>query len=100
MPEHKMLTINGVRVRTEDAHRYRPAAVPEPAPAAPAVPFDPASANADQVLTYLGTVGAAEAARVLDAEAAGKNRVGITNRREQLLAAAAERDGGTGGAAT
>lgn len=100
MPEHKMLIIGGVRVRPEDAHRYRPVAEPEPEPAAPAEPFDPAAATAEQVLTYLGTVGAAEAARVLDAEAAGKNRVGITNRREQLLAAATDREGGDGGAAT
>jgi hypothetical protein len=115
MPTHKMLTINGIRVRPEDAHRYRQTPDPEPAPAAPAAdgsaavpadPFDPSAATAEQVLTYLGTVGAAEAARVLDAEAAGKNRVGITSKRAPLLAAAADRDedggegGGDGGPAT
>jgi hypothetical protein len=107
MPEHKMLIIAGVRVRPEDADRYRTQApAPErasaPAPA-PAGPLDPAGAKAEDVLTYLGTVGAAEAARVLDAEAAGKARSGILGKREQLLAAAAERDAagdGGGGAAS
>ncbi|MFJ1581778.1 hypothetical protein ACIOC1_00375 [Streptomyces sp. NPDC088197] len=104
MPEHKMLIIGGVRVRPEDADRYH-AKAPAPERAstpAPAGPLDPSAAKAEDVLTYLGTVGAAEAARVLDAEAAGKARSGILGKRDVLLAAAAERDAaedGGGGAA-
>jgi hypothetical protein len=106
-----MLIIGGVRVRPEDADRYRAqAGAPAPERAstpAPAGDFDPSApgVTADQVLTYLGTVGEAEATRVLDAEAAGRSRAGIVGKREQLLAAARERDtaagnGGGGGAAT
>lgn len=49
-------------------------------------PFDPAEHNAEDVLAYLKDADEAEAARVLDAEAAGKERKGITNQREQILA--------------
>jgi hypothetical protein len=49
-------------------------------------PFDPADHNADEVLAYLKDADEAEAVRVLDAEAAGKERKGITNQREQILA--------------
>lgn len=106
MPEHKMIIINGIRVRPEDADRYRAQA---PAPArdaadAPAGPIVPVAGTTEQVLTYLATVGVAETERVLAAEAEGKARAGILGKREQLLAAAAERDaagdGGGGGAAT
>jgi hypothetical protein len=101
MPEHKMLIIDNIRVRPEDADRYLPQApAPARAAAAPADAFDPAAVAAEQVLTYLGTVGETEALRVLDAEAAGKKpRTGILGKREQLLTAARERDAaGAGGA--
>jgi hypothetical protein len=49
-------------------------------------PFDPAEHNAADVLAYLKDVDEAEATRVLDAEAAGKERKGITDQREQILA--------------
>lgn len=48
-------------------------------------PFDPADHNADEVLAYLNDADKAEAARVLDAEAAGKGRKGITNQRDAIL---------------
>ena|GEM_PF-3915425 len=103
-----MIIIDGVRVRPEDAERYgggtrgqMPSAPQTPTtPPAPAAPFDPASAGVPEVLEYLSGVGLAEATRVLDAEAAGKNRVGLTSKREQLLAAAREHDGASGGTAT
>jgi len=106
MPEHTMIVVDGIRVRPEDADRYRaqaPAAetaTEGQTPAAPGAPFDPGAVGVPEVMEYLSSVGLVEATRVLDAEAAGKNRVGITSKREQLLAAAAEHDGGSGGAAT
>lgn len=48
-------------------------------------PFDPAEHNAEDVLGYLNDADKAEAVRVLDAEAAGKSRKGITGQREQIL---------------
>lgn len=48
-------------------------------------PFDPAEHNADEVLAYLSDADEAEALRVLDAEAAGKDRKGITARRDAIL---------------
>lgn len=47
--------------------------------------FDPAQHNADEVLAHLDTADEAEARRVLDAEAEGKNRKGITGQRDQIL---------------
>lgn len=49
--------------------------------------FDPGEHNAPEVMSYLDGATAAEAERVLDAEAAGKNRAGITRQREAILAA-------------
>lgn len=40
-------------------------------------PFDPASANVDQVNKYLATASPEEVARVLEAEKNGKNRSSI-----------------------
>lgn len=109
MPTHKMVTIDGVRVRPEDADRYRArAAAPGPAgpltraqadpgPSAPQAPFDPAGGSVEAVLSHLADADEAETARVLDAEAAedGKQRKSLLEQREQLLAQARERaDGG------
>lgn len=58
-----------------------------PPPAPPVEPFDPAAHTVDQVRAHLDQASAAEALRVLDAEAAGPARKGITATREQLLAA-------------
>lgn len=41
--------------------------------------YDPSGYKADEVLEYLGSVDADEAARVLEAESAGKNRTTITS---------------------
>jgi hypothetical protein len=51
-------------------------------------PFDPATHDIPQVLTYLEGAGHDEALRVLDAEAAehGKQRKGILSAREEILA--------------
>ncbi|MFD3717270.1 hypothetical protein [Streptomyces sp. NPDC058674] len=49
--------------------------------------FDPADHNTAETLSYLDGADAAEAERVLDAEAAGKNRGSITRHRESVLAA-------------
>lgn len=103
-----MVVIDGVRVRAEDEARYRargragagpltvtladPSNVPPPAEM-----FDPAGVTAEQVLAHLAAAGEAEAVRVLDAEAAGKNRTSVVGKREQLLAAARGRDAGDGG---
>ncbi|MFF9285397.1 hypothetical protein [Streptomyces griseosporeus] len=59
--------------------------------------FDPSAHSNREVLAYLDGVGEAEALRVLDAEAAGQNRSGIAKAREQVLAAARERDAAAGG---
>lgn len=56
-------------------------------------PFDPSSAKVDEVLAYLATADEPEALRVLDAEAAGKDRATITKQREDILTAARERAG-------
>ncbi|HEY8985667.1 MAG TPA: hypothetical protein VIU15_39615 [Streptomyces sp.] len=51
-------------------------------------PFDPAKQKAADVLAYLDEADLDEATRVLDAEAAAKTpRVGITSKREEILAA-------------
>lgn len=59
-------------------------------PAATDGPFDPAKAKVEEVLAYLDEADLDEAVRVLDAEAAAKTpRVGITSKREEILAAKA-----------
>lgn len=53
-------------------------------------PFDPAKQRVEDVLAYLDGADLAEATRVLDAEAAAKTpRVGITSKREEILASKA-----------
>lgn len=49
-------------------------------------PFDPAEHNTAEVLSFLDGATAEVAERVLDAEAAGKNRASITRHREAVLA--------------
>ncbi|MFE5662453.1 hypothetical protein ACFQ7W_00785 [Streptomyces niveus] len=111
MPEHKMVTIDGVRVRPEDvaAHRarVRAGAATGALTAAHADPrktegpddpglFDPAAHDLLGVMAHLAESDEAETARVLDAEAAAKKpRKGLTERREELLLEARTRaDGG------
>ncbi|MFJ3258490.1 hypothetical protein ACIPK9_37385 [Streptomyces sp. NPDC086771] len=78
MPTHKMITIDGIRYRPEDAARagVRPASGPlsmaHAEPAAP--PFDPGAHDVPAVLAHLAEADETETARVLAAEAAGKNR--------------------------
>jgi hypothetical protein len=105
MPAHKMVTIDGIRVRAEDEARYRartgagagPLALTHAQPAqpeqadepeqaeqpeepaqaekpAPQSLFDPSQHDAPTVLAHLATADETETARVLAAEAAGKNR--------------------------
>ncbi|WP_030847371.1 hypothetical protein [Streptomyces griseus] len=53
-------------------------------------PYDPAEHSVEDVLTYLAGVEHDEATRVLDAEmSAKKPRVGITSKRDEILAATA-----------
>ncbi|WP_432091824.1 hypothetical protein [Streptomyces sp. NRRL F-5630] len=102
MPEHKMIVMGGIRVRAEDADRYRArpraqagpltAAQANPAPPAPDA-FDPGAHDVPGVLAHLADADAAETARVLDVEAGGKARKSLTDRRDELLAAAQERAG-------
>ncbi|MFF9758576.1 hypothetical protein ACF1G4_03245 [Streptomyces caelestis] len=122
MPEHKMITIDGIRVRAEDADRYRArtggAAGGQAGPltAAQADPrtrtqeppedgpegdgFDPAEHTVLQVIAHLAEADEEETARVLDAEAQGEKRKGLLERREEFLAEARQRAaGGTGGGA-
>lgn len=71
--------------------------IPAPAESTPQPPadpkaFDPGEHNADEVLDYLNQADVAEAVRVLDAEAAGKDRRGIASQREQILASKKESD--------
>ncbi|MEU8704202.1 hypothetical protein [Streptomyces sp. NPDC048565] len=79
MPAHKMLTLNGVRYRPEDAARARrsatgPLSMAQAEPQAPAEVFDPASHDVPTVLAHLADADEDETTRVLAAEAAGKNR--------------------------
>lgn len=57
-------------------------------------PFDPAVHDVHQVLAHLETASHDEALRVLDAEAGpeGKQRKGILNNREDILARAEQTD--------
>ncbi|WP_416975655.1 hypothetical protein [Streptomyces sp. 4F14] len=60
------------------------------APPADDGPFDPARHGVDDVLAYVGEADLDEATRVLDVEAvATKPRVGITSKREEILASKA-----------
>ena len=56
-----------------------------PQPSAPTT-YDPAEHGVDDVLAYLAGADEGVARRVLDAEATGKNRTGITSKREAILA--------------
>lgn len=120
MPTHKMISIDGVRVRAEDEARYRARTAPPaggqaaPLTAAQADPrtqeteqrpagggFDPGEHTVVQVIAYLAEADEQETARVLDAEASGEKRKGLLDRRDEFLAEARERaDGGDGGSAT
>lgn len=120
MPEHKMITINGIRVRSDEAARYRAragAAAPEggqapPLTAAHADPrtqekepeqvdpdaFDPAEHTVLQVIAHLADADEDETARVLDVEAQSEKRKGLLERRDEFLAEARQRAaGGSGG---
>ncbi|MFD9952470.1 hypothetical protein [[Kitasatospora] papulosa] len=116
MPEHKMITINGVRVRADEAARYRartaaPAGGQAPpltaAQADPRAPeqadpdaFDPAEHTVLQVIAHLAEADEEETVRVLDAEASGEQRKGLLERREEFAAEARQRAaGGPGGGA-
>lgn len=71
------------------SYRVDPTRDDEPAAPDPAVggdePFDPSDHKADEVLSHLGTASYEEAVRVLDAEAAGKDRVTVTGKRDEIL---------------
>lgn len=72
-------------------YRVEPISEAEPEsqtpPPADDKPYDPAEHGVEEILAYLDGASYEEAVRVLDAEAAGKNRVTITSRREAVLAA-------------
>ncbi|MFJ2702980.1 hypothetical protein ACIO3R_07245 [Streptomyces sp. NPDC087428] len=81
MPAHKMIAVDGIRYRPEDAPRAhaRPAAdgplsMAQAEPAAPVAVFDPAAHDVPAVLAHLADADEDETQRVLAAEAAGKNR--------------------------
>ncbi|MFJ8883610.1 hypothetical protein ACIRJR_09370 [Streptomyces sp. NPDC102402] len=116
MPQHKMVTIDGIRVRSDEAARYRARTAPPaggqapPLTAAQADPrtqeeqdpdaFDPAEHTVLQVIAHLAEADEAETARVLDAEATGEQRKGLLERREEFLIEARQREsGGPGGGA-
>lgn len=117
MPEHKMITIDGTRVRSDEAARYRARTAPSAGGQAPPLTqaqadpraqaegeeneegggFDPAENTVLQVIAHLADADEAETARVLDAEATGEKRKGLLERREEFLAEARQRAGGPGG---
>lgn len=119
MPEHKMQTIDGIRVRAEDVARYR--ARPAPAAGGQAPPlttaqadprtqepkapadleaFNPAEHTVLQVIAHLAEADEDETARVLDEEAKGEQRKGLLERRDEFLDEAQRRAaGGPGGGA-
>ncbi|MFJ2514692.1 hypothetical protein ACIQJX_35020 [Streptomyces griseoviridis] len=118
MPEHKMITIDGIRVRSDEAARYRARTAPapeggqappltaaqaDPRAAAAADPdaFDPAEHTVLQVIAYLADADEGETRRVLDAEASGEKRKGLTERQEEFLQEARQRaaTAGPGGGA-
>lgn len=59
---------------------------PETGEPDPDGPFDPSANSAPAVLAYLKDADEDEATRVLDAEAASKDRKGITGQRDAILA--------------
>ncbi|CAL9665061.1 hypothetical protein SUDANB145_07119 (plasmid) [Streptomyces sp. enrichment culture] len=69
------------RPRTEQA-TAGPGEVRTVAPSAETAAFDPGAHKADEVLAYLQDADEDERARVLAAEAAGKNRKGILDKAE------------------
>lgn len=107
MPEHKMITINGIRVRADEADRYQARTAPPaegqapPLTAAQAQPraqeskdpeaFDPAEYTVLQVIAHLAEADATETARVLDAEAGGEKRKSLLERGEEFLEEARQR---------
>ncbi|MGW0642378.1 hypothetical protein [Streptomyces badius] len=117
MPEHKMITIDGIRVRSDDAARYRARTAPAAGGQAPPLTqaqadprtqekgedpeggggFDPAEHTVLQVIAHLAEADEDETARVLDAEASGEKRKGLLERRDEFLAEARQRAGGSGG---
>lgn len=118
MPTHKMITIDGIRVRAEDEARYRartggaapagpltqaqadPRTQEQQDPAAEDDLFDPAEHTVLQVIAHLAEADEEETARVLDVEAEGEKRKGLLERREEFLAEARQRAaGGSGGGA-
>jgi hypothetical protein len=119
MPTHKMITIDGIRVRAEDEARYRAragggeqagaltAAQADPHTQDPQDPgpggqegFDPAEHTVLQVIAHLAEADEQETARVLDIEAEGEKRKGLLERREEFLEEARQRAAaGSGGGA-
>ncbi|MFE9937387.1 hypothetical protein [Streptomyces hirsutus] len=118
MSEHKMLTIDGIRVRAEDADRYRARTAPPAGGQAPPLTqaqadprtqkkqkpeqdgFDPAEHTVLQVIAHLAEADEDETARVLDIEAQGEKRKGLLERREEFMQEARTRAaGGSGGGA-
>ncbi|MFH9692640.1 hypothetical protein [Streptomyces globisporus] len=116
MPEHKMITIDGVRVRADEAARYRARTAPAAGGQAPPLTqaqadpraqekdddpegggFDPAEHTVLQVIAHLAEADEDETARVLDSEATGEKRKGLLERRDEFLAEARQRAGGPGG---
>ncbi|MER7967781.1 hypothetical protein ABTX35_01990 [Streptomyces sp. NPDC096080] len=116
MPEHKMITIDGIRVRADEAARYLARATPAPeggqAPpltAAQADPraheraqdpdpdaFDPGEHTVLQVIAHLAEADEGETLRVLDAEASGEKRKGLLERQEEFLQEARQRAAAAG----
>ncbi|MFJ2182981.1 hypothetical protein ACIOJG_20405 [Streptomyces anulatus] len=118
MPEHKMVTIDGVRYRAEDAGRARSRAGAQagaltvadahlPGSSKDTDPgdqgdgdvggFDPAEHTILQVMAHLAEADEDETARVLDLEAKAEGRKGLTERRAELLEEARKRASGGGG---
>ncbi|WP_112490889.1 hypothetical protein [Streptomyces bacillaris] len=118
MPEHKMITIDGIRVRSDDAARYRARTAPTEGGQAPPLTqaqadprtqetpettpdpeaFDPAEHTVLQVIAHLAEADEEETARVLDAEASGEKRKGLLERRDEFLSEAQQRAGSGDGA--
>ncbi|WP_405676904.1 hypothetical protein OG292_19880 [Streptomyces sp. NBC_01511] len=59
----------------------------DPPVTVPPAEFDPSEHSVEDVLVHVGEADYAEALRVLDAEAFGKNRVTITKQSDEILAA-------------
>ncbi|MER7696169.1 hypothetical protein [Streptomyces sp. NPDC096095] len=120
MPEHKMVTIDGVRYRSEDAARARaragaqagtltvadarlPGSSKDTDPGDPAEQggdpggFDPAEHTIVQVIAHLAEADEDETARVLDVEAHAEARKGLIERRAEFLEEAKKRASGGGG---